>query len=105
MSNRITITHLRRAIDALNTDCGMPTQVWTRQGNDNVAHVGCYVLDAAYGGYRLCQIVNPAGGERDITPRYGAAAAYDLIHAYHKGLRAGCALLGGSVPGTDRLSA
>lgn len=86
-SNRITIKHLRAAIAALNIELGLPTQVWQRQGNDNVAQVGCYVLDAAYGGYRLCQIVNEAGGERDITPRAKAREAYDLIHAYMRGLR------------------
>jgi hypothetical protein len=49
---------------------------------------GCYVLDCAYGGYRLAQIVSETGGERNITPRYGAAVTADLIRAYMDGIRA-----------------
>jgi hypothetical protein len=83
---RVTIKTLRKTVDNLNLSQGLPVKVWTRQGSDNVAHVGCYVLDCAYGGYQLAQIVTPGGGERDITPRTGARQCADLIRVYQAGL-------------------
>ena len=86
MTDRITIKHLRWAVDALNIACGFPTKAWETTPAGNKAHVGCYVLDCAYGGYRLCRIVNESGGERDITPLRGARETYELIRAYRAGL-------------------
>lgn len=85
---RVTIKTLRQMIDNLNESLGLPKQVWTPRpdGKGSVAHVGCYVLDCAYGGYRLCQIVSEGGGERDITGRCGARETADLIRAYSAGL-------------------
>ncbi len=82
---RTTIKTLRQLIDRLNEATGNPTQVWTTVDGRNRAHVGCYVLDAAYGGYRLCQIVSEGGGERDLTPRTGAREQADLIRAFMLG--------------------
>lgn len=88
MSTRTTIKTLRAMVDNLNTLTGNPVNVWTRQGNQNVAHVGAYVLDAAYGGYRLAQMVNASGGERDITGRSTASGCAAAIRAFQNGLTA-----------------
>ena len=88
--NRTTIKTLRALVDNLNDQCGMPRKAWVSGilgGGRSIE--GCYVLDCAYGGYRLAQIVGATGGERDITPRYGAAVTADLIRAYMDGLREG----------------
>lgn len=87
---RTTIKTLRWLVDILNDQCGMPRSPWVRdEAGNNRSIEGCYVLDCAYGGYRLAQIVGTTGGERNITPRYGAAVAADLILAYMDGLRDG----------------
>lgn len=83
---RTTVKTLRTLVDM-----GKPRCAWERDG-DNLpmrSIEGCYVLDCAYGGYRLAQIVGSTGGERQITPRYGAAMTADLIRAYMDGLRRG----------------
>ena len=83
---RTTIKTLRSMVDSLNEFTGNPTEVWKREGNRNVAHVGAFVLDAAYGGYRLSQIVSDGGGERDLTPRLPAGQCADAIRAFECGL-------------------
>ena len=86
--DRITIKTLRKMVDNLNVSLGLPTEVWTPRadGRGSQAYVGCYVLDCAYGGYRLSQIVSGSGGERDITGRCGARECAALIGAYSAGL-------------------
>ncbi len=38
-------------------------EVWVRQESGHLrANVGCFVVDGAYGGYRLERIVNDGGG-------------------------------------------
>lgn len=84
--NRTTVKTLRTLVKTLNEVTGNPTEAY-RRDDDGVlrSNEGCYVLDCAYGGYRLAQMVNELGGERDITPRYGAAVTADLIRAYMAG--------------------
>lgn len=86
--DRITIKTLRHRVDMLNRNLGLPMQIWSPDpsGRGNVAHVGCYSLDCAYGGYCLVQIVSASGGERDITPRVGAGECLRLINAFEAGL-------------------
>ena len=84
---RITIKTLRIAVDTLNRLAGNPADIWTRQPDgSNKAHVGSYVLDASYGGYRLGKIVGESGGESDITGRGTARETYNAIHAFRAGL-------------------
>lgn len=71
MSERITKKHLHFYIERLN-EMG----------------VGNYTLDCAYGGYRLCRIVNAGGGQRDITLRGTARETYDCIRAFIAGVEA-----------------
>ena len=42
-------------------------KVWVR-GKDGKLHarIGAWVLDSAYGGYMVSQIVNKSGGEKDL---------------------------------------
>tara|TARA_B100000965_G_scaffold406336_1_gene444721 strand:- start:3053 stop:3322 length:270 start_codon:yes stop_codon:yes gene_type:complete len=47
--------------------------------------INAYRLDIAYGGYRLTQLVNDAGGETDISPRLKA----NEMREYLDGFRAG----------------
>lgn len=88
MTDRVTMKILERLVDQLNELTDNPTQIWTRDNNGhNRAHVGAYVLDAAYGGYKLSQIVSNSGGERDITGRDTAGNTARLIRAYMAGLK------------------
>ncbi len=90
MTQRTTVKTLRLLVDWLNDMVEMPRSAWTKDAEGNNRSIeGVYVLDCAYGGYRLAQIVGPTGGERDITGRYGAAITADLIRAYMAGIRAG----------------
>ena len=89
MTNRITIKTLRSLVDRLNTMTGNPTTIWTRDETGNHAHVGAYILDCAYGGYLLAQIVSDGGGERNITMRDTSRATFHQIYAYMNGLERG----------------
>lgn len=90
MTHRTTVKTLRSLVDILNDYCEMPRVAWVRDADGSSRSIeGVYVLDCSYGGYRLARIVGPTGGERDITPRYGAAVTADLIRAYMNGLEAG----------------
>ena len=85
---RITVSHLKRRIALLNDIFGYPQDAWSGERDSRgglVASVGTYVLDRANGGYRLCQMCGPNGGERDITPRGTARETYDAINAFIDG--------------------
>ena len=43
-------------------------KVWVRGRRDGLLHarIGAWVLDSAYGGYKVSQIVNKGGGEKDL---------------------------------------
>ena len=90
MSDRITSTSLHAAIARLNDLFGYPRSAYAETRDDKgglVANAGTFTLDAAYGGYRLCQMCQ-GGGERDITGRSTARETYDLIRAYTDGAAA-----------------
>lgn len=87
--DRITIKHLRARCAELNRLAGNPEQVWTSHDvlrpdgttyTQNRAHIGSYVLDCAYGGYRVCRIVNESGGEATVAPS-GYASARECLTA------------------------
>lgn len=89
MATRTTIKTLRYLVATLNTVTGHETEAYRQTPAGCRANIGTYVLDCAYGGYRLAQLVSETGGERNITPRYSAATTADLIRAYMDGLREG----------------
>jgi hypothetical protein len=72
MSNRITITTLQSAVARLN----------------RIANTDIYTLDAAYGGYRLCQRSLFNGGERDLSDRASARETFSVINAFINGYEA-----------------
>ena len=87
MSHRITQTDLKNVIERLNNIAGQKTNAWEMlpDGGTYKSNPGTYVLDIAYGGYRLSQICNESGGERDITGRTTKRELYHRIHAYIAG--------------------
>lgn len=86
MTNRITKKHLQHQIDNLNAMFGYSLQAYSKDADGKFkANPGTYVLDCAYGGYRLSQLCNESGGERDITPRGTARETYDNIRAFIAG--------------------
>jgi len=72
---------LQQRVDMLNRMANLSDNIW----HEGKMVPGMFVLDAAYGGYRLCQIVTAGGGERDITGRAGARETYELINAFIDG--------------------
>ena len=90
MTDRITMSRLHAAVDRLNDLFGYPRQPYQEPRDDRgglTANADTYILDAAYGGYRLCQMCQ-GGGERDITGRGTARATYDVIRAFTDGAAA-----------------
>lgn len=85
---RITKKTLRRSVDMLNREMGFRTEAWlTPVGERPRAIVGIFVLDCAYGGYRLARIATEGGGQSDISPRGTARETHDYIMAVIKGIR------------------
>lgn len=90
---RITRKHLDSLAAILNRRMGFGgASLWTRQRDTraedtswrNVATVGMFYIDGAYGGWALEQIVSEGGGVRDVF-RCGHVPArelYGLIRAY-----------------------
>lgn len=50
--------------------------------------INSYRLDIAYGGYRLTQLVNEAGGETDISPRLKANEMREYLDGFIAGFLA-----------------
>lgn len=85
---RVTIKQLERLVDIINDDTLNAKEAWTRDNDGTKANVGTYLLDHAYGGVRLSQICNDAGGQRDITDRVSNGELFRLLHAFLSGHRA-----------------
>jgi len=87
MEPRVTKKTLRLAVARLNNEMGLPTSAWlTPIGSGLTANVGVFVLDSAYGGYRLGRIVTEGGGQSDISPRGTARETLNYIQAMIKGI-------------------
>lgn len=90
MTNRITKTMLRNRIAILNDMFNQPNDPYAEERDERgrlTPNAGTYVLDCAYGGYRLGQMCK-GGGVRDITPRGTARETYDAINAFIAGVEA-----------------
>jgi len=89
MTNRITKSQLEYRVKLLNELFGQRIEARTR-GLDGQysANPGTFVLDCAYGGYRLSRICNESGGEHDLTARGTARETYYAIGAYINGAQA-----------------
>ena len=84
-----TMKQLNNAVEQLNLETNNPTVSYASicLGNGErkyKAQVGNYYVDQAYGGYRLCQIVNEKGGATDIQPQRGTTN--DCWNAVHTAL-------------------
>ena len=86
MTNRINKNQLLYRVKLLNALFGEDEDAWTKGADGQFkANSGTFVLDCAYGGYRLSRICNDGGGERDLTPRATARETYYAINAYIDG--------------------
>jgi hypothetical protein len=95
MAYRYTDKDLESAVRGLNIIAGFTLEeayapIWTQtEEGQNRAMVGRYYVSAAYGGWKLVQIVSEAGAERSLTDGYGTKReVYHLIHAYREGMAA-----------------
>lgn len=88
MTDRITSRHLEMTVKRLNELTDSPTVPYAKDENGKLrAQVGCYVIDSAYGGVALHQIMNEGGGVHDIF-RSGHMTKRELfnrLHAYVNG--------------------
>ena len=90
MADRITKARLYARISLLNNVFGYAESPYQDNRDSSgrlTANAGTFVLDCAYGGYRLGQMC-AGGGERDLTGRDTARATYDVINAYIDGAEA-----------------
>lgn len=86
MTTRITEKQLLSKVATLNDLFGYERTVYTRQEDGNVTtNIGTFVLDQSYGGYRLCQVANRSGAERELTARGTARETYSAITAFING--------------------
>lgn len=89
MAHRINQSDLYAVLNRINQTAGQNPEPWTKQEHGKYkANVGTYVLDWAYGGVQLAQLVTDGGGERNITGRGTKRETYHRMHAYLRGLEA-----------------
>jgi len=88
MNDRITNKQLESLCDLINQRTNSPMGGWQRVGNANVANVGHYYIDGAYGGVSLVRMVTDGGGVRTIIERSSKRELFYLMHAFLKGMEA-----------------
>lgn len=82
MTSRISERQLETLVKYLNELTGNPTEPYSKDhAGKYTANVGCYCIDAAYGGYKLVQIASTAGASRSITS--GFTTKRDLFNKIH----------------------
>ena len=86
--NRIKMEELEAVVSLINTICNTPQTPWSRVDDRNIANIGNYHLDGAYGGYALHKMVNQGGGGiTDIFHgHYSKRELYDRMQAFISGL-------------------
>ena len=85
MAQRITKAMLKNRLNILNDVFGYDREPYFRDSQGNVkGNHETFIIDSAYGGYRLSQMACPNGGtgERDLSPRGTARETYDIINAW-----------------------
>ena len=81
------VSRINEAIGAENTEWRTITEYGVSR---NVAPVGAYVLDHAYGGYSLHRYTSDGGAvDAVIDHRVGAGEMERLLRAFQAGIRAG----------------
>lgn len=64
---KATIALLKNRIAYLNIKARYALEPYTLNAEGQLkANVGTYLLDCAYGGYKVSQVTNEQGGERDV---------------------------------------
>lgn len=88
MTTRTTQKDLDCLVNHLNRITGNNPKAWQTVNGRNLANIGTYVLNGAYGGWKLAQITNEGGGERNpISMGYvSKKECYYAIHAYISGI-------------------
>lgn len=88
---RITEKQLQAVVDRINRTLGTPMAPYAKDTEGNYTPCGnAYLLDMAYGGYSLHQMMPTGSGERDtlgcghVTKR----DLYDRMHAFLAGIDA-----------------
>jgi hypothetical protein len=83
---RITRRDLDGVCDRINRGAGFDagTPLWRRQDGRNIATVGMFYIDGAYGGWALYRMVNEDGGVEDVfnVGHVPARELYGLLHAF-----------------------
>jgi hypothetical protein len=71
---RVTRAQLTRRLGIATLTLNRPAFKWTRneETGQNECTVGALYIEHSYGGYKLCETVNNAGGERDLSQRLTA---------------------------------
>ena len=67
MSTRITQANLEGVVKRLNKLTDSPETPYKRVGDKLIAQSGCFLLDGAYGGWKLARICNEGGGQDTIS--------------------------------------
>lgn len=84
---RITIKHLHVDAALLNHATGANLQPWEQDAQGQWrANVGTFIIDRAYGGFRLERIATEGGGVYDVSPRGSAREVHNFIRAMLAGL-------------------
>lgn len=84
--NRIKKADLDHKVNELNRITGNPSQPWNTETRK--ANPGCYVLQGAYSGWQLQQIVSESGGVDAINHGYiSKREMYDFLQAYTWGIQ------------------
>lgn len=77
----------------INKVTGNPVEYATlNDKGEQVAAVGHYRIDGPNNGFRLVQVADPNGSERDISPRLSKSRLYEWLWAYQDGIELGLKL-------------
>ena len=97
MPQQITMRDLDGVVKRLNQITRSPLTPWEHVNGQNVANIGNYHLDGAYGGWKLERMVNEHGGVTDVlySGYESKRELYGMIHAYIRGIEAGYELATG----------
>lgn len=84
---RLTRNDLDKLVQRLNTIAGAPQVPYV----DGVAQIGHYMVERAYGGNKLVQIVSESGAARDVcyTGFVSTRTLYNAVVAFIKGFEKG----------------
>ena len=80
--DRITQANLEGSVKRLNAMTDSPEAPYKRINDRCVAQVGCFLLDGAYGGWKLARIVSESGGQTDISSG-GFVSKRELYNQIH----------------------